>query len=77
MEKECNCLQRLLTVEEVSDLLQVSKSWIYDEVEAARFPVVRVGRRLRFRLTDIQDYLSGSWTPASLLRTLEPHASRR
>ena len=72
MELECQCRQRLLTVADVSAWLAVSRDWIYDEVEADRFPVVRLGRQLRFRLADVQDYLDGRWTPTSI-RALEPH----
>jgi excisionase family DNA binding protein len=59
----CEDQQRLLTVADVTAWLQISRDWLYDEVEAGKFPVVRVGRRLRFRTTDIQQYLDGTWTP--------------
>ena len=62
----------LMTVGEVAAWLQVSRDWLYDEVEAGRFPVVRVGRRLRFRRRAIQDYRDGTWTP---LRQREPESS--
>lgn len=47
----------LLNPDQVCALLQVQKSWLYDEVQAKRFPVVRVGRQLRFRRQDIAAYL--------------------
>jgi excisionase family DNA binding protein len=60
-----------MTVGEVAAWLKVSRDWLYDEVEAGKFPVVRVGRRLRFRPRAVQDYLDGTWTP---LRQREPSA---
>ncbi len=51
----------LLTADEVSTLLQVKKSWIYDQVQSRRFPAVRLGRQLRFRPHEVQAYLEGSW----------------
>jgi excisionase family DNA binding protein len=68
----CDCQQRLLTVDEVAAWLQISRDWLYDEVEAGKFPVVRVGRRLRFRHRDVLSYLDGAWTP---LRQREPEGS--
>jgi excisionase family DNA binding protein len=47
----------LLTIDEVSERLQISKSWIYGELALRRFPSVKLGRALRFRAADIDDYL--------------------
>ena len=47
----------LLTPEELGELLKVRLSWIYDQVEANRLPVIRLGRRLRFRRGDVQAFL--------------------
>jgi excisionase family DNA binding protein len=47
----------LLTPDQVCGLLKVRKSWLYDEVEAGRLPHLRLGRQLRFRPSDIADYL--------------------
>ena len=48
----------LLTVADVCALFQVTKDWIYDEVEAGRLPYVRLGRKhLRFRRQDLVGYL--------------------
>jgi excisionase family DNA binding protein len=48
----------LLTPDQVCDLLKIRKSWLYDEVEAGRFPHLRLGRQLRFRRQDIAAHLS-------------------
>lgn len=69
-DSTCDCQQRLLTVADVTAWLQISRDWLYDEVEAGRFPAVRVGRRLRFRTHEVQEYLDRDRTP-SRQRTLE------
>ncbi|MBK8078180.1 MAG: helix-turn-helix domain-containing protein [Kineosporiaceae bacterium] len=49
----------LLTVADVCTLFQVTKDWVYDEVEAGRLPYVRLGRKhLRFRRLDLASFLS-------------------
>jgi len=51
----------LLTVEELCDWFKVTKDWVYDEAEAGRLPYVRLGRRhLRFRRTDLEEYITTS-----------------
>jgi excisionase family DNA binding protein len=47
----------LLTPDQLCELLQVKKSWLYDEVEAGRLPCLRLGKQLRFRRADIIRYL--------------------
>jgi excisionase family DNA binding protein len=53
---------RLLTIEELSGLLQVPKSWIYDRTrmsEGNGFPVLRVGKYLRFDYQRVLEWLKG------------------
>lgn len=52
----------LLTVDDLAALLQVKKSWIYDEVEAGRLRCLRLGRQLRFRVADVDAYLQAAET---------------
>lgn len=47
----------LVTVDQVCELLRVTRSWVYDEVEAGRMPCVRLGRQLRFRASAIEGWL--------------------
>lgn len=47
----------LLTPDDLCTLLKVKKSWIYDEVEAGRLEVVRLGKQLRFRPSELARYL--------------------
>ena len=49
----------LLTVHELARLLRVPESWIYNHryYNTLPFPIVRIGRLLRFRRVDIEAYL--------------------
>ena len=45
------CSRRLLTVQEVADLLQVPRSWIYQRTRrrgADRLPHIKLGKYIRF-----------------------------
>lgn len=50
-------MENLLTPEELAELWKVKKSWIYDEVQAKRLKCARLGKQLRFRESDLQQYL--------------------
>jgi excisionase family DNA binding protein len=49
----------LLTPDQLCELLQLKKSWLYDQVESGRLPCVRLGKQLRFRREDIHRHLDG------------------
>jgi excisionase family DNA binding protein len=49
--------RELLTAEEVAEMLGMSCDWTYDQVRRGRIPVVRLGRRYRFRREAIEDWL--------------------
>jgi excisionase family DNA binding protein len=51
---------RLLTVEQVADLLQVPPSWVYGRTRsraADRIPGFRLGKYWHFREADVQNWL--------------------
>jgi excisionase family DNA binding protein len=51
---------RLLTVEQVADLLRVPRSWVYGRARARdrdRLPGMRLGKYWRFRETDVLAWL--------------------
>jgi excisionase family DNA binding protein len=50
----------LLNVEQVCELLQVKKSWLWGQCRADAFPHIRVGRELRFRPAEIQKWIDGA-----------------
>ncbi|OXS68695.1 hypothetical protein B1B04_19710 [Lysinibacillus sp. KCTC 33748] len=62
------------TIEEVAQLLKVSKLTIYDLVKKGDLPVFRVGRQMRVDRTDLQLYIqkskSGATTTASTTSTI-------
>lgn len=53
----------LLTPEQLCALLQVKKSWLYDQVERGALPCLRLGRHVRFRQRDVRRYLDGLSQP--------------
>ncbi len=50
---------RLLSVEEVAELLQVPKSWVYDRTRRGAIPMRRIGKYTRFHFAEIV-----AWTKA-------------
>jgi len=50
----------LLTVAEVAGHLQVRQSWVYGKVAVGEMPHVRVGRYLRFRLSEVIAWVEGN-----------------
>jgi excisionase family DNA binding protein len=51
---------RLLTIEQVADLLQVPPSWVYGRTRSRskeRLPGLRLGKYWRFRESEIMDWL--------------------
>jgi excisionase family DNA binding protein len=42
-------IDRLLTADEVADLLRVKTGWIYSQTRAGRIPHLRLGRYVRYR----------------------------
>ena len=49
---------RLLSADDVCQLWQVRKSWLYDAVESGILPAIKLGHQLRFRACDLADCLS-------------------
>ncbi|MFZ7946481.1 substrate-binding domain-containing protein [Neobacillus sp. 19] len=51
------------TIEEVSQLLKVSKLTIYDLIKKGELPVFRVGRQMRMDAEDLDRYIKGQKSP--------------
>ncbi len=49
--------QRLLTVEEIADYLQVKPSTIYQWTHQGFIPHVKLGNRVRFRLSQVDKWV--------------------
>ena len=47
---------RLLTAEELASRWQVPVSQVYRLARAGKLPVVRLGRYVRFRLADVEEF---------------------
>jgi len=67
----------LWTAEQVCAALACRRSWLYDEVEAGRFPAVRLGRQLRFRPADVIGYLDAHTSHARDPERIHPGPRRR
>lgn len=48
---------RLLTVDEVADMLRINKSTVYRMAKQGRLPAIRVGRQWRFRESVLEGML--------------------
>jgi excisionase family DNA binding protein len=55
---------RLLTVNEVADLLRVSRMTVYRLIREGHMGALRVGRSYRLREDDVNSYLSQRYTEA-------------
>ena len=56
--------ERLLDVKEAAEMLGLKPSTLYQWAYERRLPVVKLGRTLRFRLSDIQALIAQSVRPA-------------
>jgi excisionase family DNA binding protein len=52
-------MERLLNVEEVAEILNVSTAWVYDHADRKRprIPCVRLGKAVRFRPEDVLAFI--------------------
>ncbi len=67
----------LWTMQQTCTALACRPSWLYDQVEAGLFPVVRLGRQLRFRPADLAGYLETHSRPAKDIASPPPVPRRR
>lgn len=49
---------RLLTADEVAEMLRVDKSWVYAATRANRIPHLRLGRYVRFSESALEAWIS-------------------
>jgi excisionase family DNA binding protein len=52
-------MEKLLTAEQVAQLLNVSTAWVYDHADRKRpaIPCVRLGKSVRFRPEDVRTFI--------------------
>jgi len=58
-------MDSLLNVEEAAQFLKMSKGAVYVAVARRQLPVLRLGRRLRFRLSDLERHLEKGFSPTA------------
>ncbi len=62
-------LEELLTTDEVAQYLKVKLPRVYELVAARKLKAFRIGRQLRFRRRDVEEFLEHyttlRWEPAS------------
>ena len=56
-------LESLLTAEQVAQLLNVRKKTVYTWAEQGRIPAYRINKALRFRESDLQEFIKASRIP--------------
>jgi excisionase family DNA binding protein len=52
--------EKLVTIREAAQILSISTSTLYGWVWQRRIPFVKVGRAVRFRLIDLQRFISAN-----------------
>ena len=61
-------MDALMTPDEVSGILRVSKRQVYDLANEGALKSVRVGRAVRFRPADVQAFVDGSAQSSNVVR---------
>jgi excisionase family DNA binding protein len=51
-------MDALLTADEVAQMLQVTKAWVYAETRAKRMPHVPLGRYVRYRRSTVTQWIT-------------------
>ena len=49
--------EKLLTAEQLADLLALSVDWIYEKAAAGELPSYKLGANRRFRASEVEDWL--------------------
>ena len=52
-------LNEILTVSEVAEYLRINPQTVYRKAKAGELPVVRIGRAIRFRRIELEQWLQG------------------
>ena len=63
-------LADVMTVSEVARYLRVNPQTVYRKAKAGQLPAVRIGRAIRFRRSELEDWLKG----LSSNSNKEPHS---
>ena len=63
MSDNGNALERLYTAEQVAQLFSLKKKTIYTWAEKRRIPSYRIGKALRFRESELREFIEASRIP--------------
>jgi excisionase family DNA binding protein len=66
---------RLLTVSDIAQRLQISQSFAYTLMQRGEIPTVRLGRAVRVRPQDLEDFINSSVQGGRLPGALLGHIS--
>jgi prophage regulatory protein len=58
-------MEKIYTVPQVAEYLQISRSKMYDWVKQGKIPHVRIGRNVRIRESDLQAWIEAQITYTS------------
>jgi excisionase family DNA binding protein len=53
-----NRTDSLITAEEVAAYLAVSEAWVAEQARAGEIPAIKLGRYWRFRMSEIEEWLT-------------------
>jgi len=53
-------MEQLLTIDQVSELLQIPKGSLYNLVNEDKIPYIKIGGRLRFKKSSIEKWIDGN-----------------
>ena len=67
---------KLLTIDELSDKLQVSKATLYRWAATGYMPCLKLGGSLRFRMTSVQKWLQKREQPGRYRRHIDVDSFR-
>ena len=63
MSDNGNALERLYTAEQVAELFSLKKKTIYAWAEQGRIPCFKIGKALRFRESELREFIEASRIP--------------
>ena len=66
-----------VSVEEVAAHLQVAKESVYRWIDSKAFPAHRVGRLLRFKLSEVDEWVRGQGTSVANPSSEQPRKPKR
>ncbi len=55
----------LLSIPEVCQELGMGKSWVYQRLRSGEIPSLKLGKTIKVRRQDLQEYLKNQYNPAS------------